>query len=339
MSWLVQPRLINGPFDDPGVYLDFRYGRRALLFDLGDLSLLSSRELLRVSHAFVSHTHMDHFSGFDRLLRVCLHRTAPLRLVGPPDFIDRVEHKIRAFTWNLIGAESVDFSLVVDEFHGERIARSASFSARDLFRRRHEPCPALPAGQVLVEDAFRVEAVTLDHGIPSLAFALCEPLRVNVWRGALEERGLPVGPWLNRAKRAIREGACEDTTVAVSSDREVRLRDLAGVFHVGSGQKVAYVTDAAETADNATAIVQLARGADQLFIEAVFSETDGRLADATRHLTAAGAGRLARSAGVRIVTPFHHSSRYLREPNALRREVEEAFQGADASTGIKAGAR
>jgi ribonuclease Z len=86
---------------------------------------------------------MDHFAGFDLLLRVCLHRTGPLYLFGPAEFADRVEHKLRAYTLNLLDEDSVDFVIVVSEFGGKGFGRVCEFRAREAFR-RHEIPPESP---------------------------------------------------------------------------------------------------------------------------------------------------------------------------------------------------
>ena len=96
------PSLVNDRFGDPALFIDFLQERRAILFDLGDIHTLSPRQILRLSDVFVSHTHIDHFIGFDRLLRVLVGRDREVRLYGPTGFIDRVEAKLAAYTWDLV---------------------------------------------------------------------------------------------------------------------------------------------------------------------------------------------------------------------------------------------
>ena len=327
MTWLVQPRLVNDPFSDPGLFLDFQFGRRAMLFDLGDLTPLSARELLRVSHVFVSHTHMDHFAGFDRLLRVCLQRAGPLHLTGPLGFADRIAAKLGSYTWNLLDQESADFSIVVDEFDG-RVRSRSRFRAHEAFVRRDTDVPPLRPGLVLDEDEFSVEAAVLDHGIPCLAFALQERLRVNVWREGLDRLGLPVGPWLNEAKRAARRQDGDESVISVDATRSITLGELKrGALHIAAGQRVAYVVDTAAHADNIALAAELVRGADQLFIEAAFADEDAAIAAERRHLTAGAAGEIARRAGARQVIPLHFSPRYLDRPELLREQVTRAWRG------------
>ena len=328
MSWLVQPRLINDVFSDPGVFVDFRFGRRALLFDLGDIHALSPREILRISHGFVSHTHMDHFAGFDRLLRLLLRRSAPLHLFGPEGFIERVRHKLEGYSWNLLDHGAAEFSITVMEFAGDRLLRGSSFCAREAFEPRPRAPPALSEGMVLDEEAFRIRAAVLDHGIPCLAFALEEKSRINVHREGLDALGLPVGPWLNEAKRAVRLGKPDDTPIFVAAGRSVPLGLLKGqALHVAPGQKIAYVVDAAYHPANVERIVALADRADQLFIETAFLDADAALAAERRHLTAAQAGAIARAVGADRVTPLHFSPRYLDREADLRRELEIAIRG------------
>ena len=70
MRPLLHPCLLNGRKGDPALYIETLFEKHAVLFDLGDLSNLPPRKIHRLEHVFVSHTHIDHFIGFDRLLRV-----------------------------------------------------------------------------------------------------------------------------------------------------------------------------------------------------------------------------------------------------------------------------
>jgi ribonuclease Z len=332
---LVQAQLINDPFGDAGLYLDFRFGRRAILFDLGDLHALAPRQLSRVGHAFVSHAHMDHFSGFDRLLAVCLSRRPRLDLFGPPGLIERVEHKLAAYSWNLVAQNAADFVVGVAEFHEDRLGAAAEFHTRDSFRRRVVAVPQADPGVLLDEAEFRVRAATLDHSIPCLGFAFEEKFHINVWKSRLTRLGLPVGPWLNDLKAAVRRGAPDETPFTVvwtaagtRQETTVALGTIkAEALRIARGQKLAYVVDAVYHTENAARIVALADGADIFFIESVFLDQDGALATQKFHLTAAQAGSLAREARAVHVEPFHFSPRYVGREAEIRREVNEAFIG------------
>jgi|SRR2546429_896198 ribonuclease Z len=163
---------------------------------------------------------------------------------------------------------------------------------------------------------------------PCLAFAFQETPRINVWKEGLDRLRLPVGPWLNEAKRAVRHGAPDDSAIHIRNDLSVPLGVLKQhALRTARGHRIAYVVDAAFHDSNVARIIELARGADQLFIETAFLDEDAELAAKRRHLTAAQAGMLARSAGVSRVVPFHFSPRYDGREEELRREPEAAWRG------------
>ncbi|WP_352833024.1 MBL fold metallo-hydrolase [Mesorhizobium sp. M0830] len=333
MTLFVQPRLLNEPFSDPGVLLDFRFGNRALLFDLGDLSTLSPREILRISHVFVTHMHMDHFSGFDRLLRLSLYRDRRVHIVGPPGLTDAVEAKLRAYTWNLLDERSHDLEIAASDWAEGGFITEAVFRARNAFvRENQQPSEArLP----LDDPEFKVVAVTLDHGIPCLAFAFQEKIRVNVHKARLDELRLPVGPWLAEAKRAVRSGAGPATEFMPTKDRKVVLGELlqSQALVCAPGQRIAYATDLAFHSLNITRLCSLACGADQLFIEGGFLQEDRALAASKKHLTAVQAGEIARLAAVDFAHQMHFSPRYLGREDELRAEFELAFHGRSVARG------
>jgi len=329
------PALVNGDFEDPGLYLDFLFARRAVLFDLGDLSPLSARKLLRISDVCVSHTHIDHFNGFDQLLRISLGREKGVRLFGPPHFLRQVESRLASYSWNLIASYPTEFVITAAEADEGGTLSSAVFSSRRAFAREAEKRTAFSDGVLLDEENLRIRAAFLEHNTTTLGFSLEEKVHVNIMKNKLAELGVPVGPWLAELKRHVLAGAPDDTVVVAtwqeggaSKERHFTLGELKEkTLSVVRGEKVAYVTDVAFTERNRERIVELARGADFFFIEAPFLDAERERALSRCHLTARQAGELAREAQAARVIPFHFSPRHLGKEELLRQEVEAAFRG------------
>lgn len=326
------PRLINDPFSDPGLFVPFAFEKRALLFDLGDLRSLSSRDLLKISHIFVTHAHMDHFIGFDLILRIFLGREGELHLFGPPDFFQRIEGKLRGYTWNLVDEYETDLRLRVTEVHpGRCITRN--YACRDHFKDSEPEIENPFSGTLIGEPAFKVKADLFDHRIPVLGYALIENYYININKEALKELELHVGPWITRFKKALYEeqDPAGDFIVpvhdsgSIRSEKRFRLGELSEkIARISPGLKITYLTDIAGSRENMEKAVILARDSDYLFIEAAFLDRDSEVARKKYHLTAKQAGEIAGRAGARQIIPFHFSPRYTHNPELLR---EEALKG------------
>ena len=325
------PRLVNDPYDDPGLFVPFQFARRALLFDLGDNARLSPRDLLKTSHVFVTHTHMDHFVGFDRLLRCCLGREKELFLFGPPGFIGNVEGKLAGYTWDLVERFSACLRLHLTEVRPEGRVQCV-FECR----RRFQPGPVTAAppaeGPLHAEPEFQVSAALLRHSTPCLGFALTERFGVNFLKTEMAALGLTPGPWLSRFKAALYAGADPGEVIDTppgpgGGSRRFSLGELSGrIARITAGQKIAYVTDVYDCPENRAAIIALARDADHLFIEAAFLDRECELAAAKHHLTAGQAGEIAALAAAKRFTLFHFSPRYEGREAEILAEAQQAYE-------------
>jgi len=323
------PRLINGPYEDPGLYIPLLFESRAILFDLGDTLPLSARDLLKINHIFVTHTHVDHFIGFDRVLRILLGREKQLYVYGPAGFFKNVEGKLAAYSWNLVKNYPYRLGLHLTEVH------------RDYLLTREYLCQNefIPAGgavrksyqHVLYEEpAFKISAAVLDHGIPCLGLAIKERFHININKDRLAALGLETGSWLTEFKQALFANMDSESEFEVQSGkgerRQFRLGELAEqIALISPGQKITYIADVAYSPQNQQKIILLAKDSDHLFIEAGFLERHKDIAAQKHHLTARQAGTLAARAGAKQFTIFHFSPRYTDQAYLLREEARAAY--------------
>lgn len=323
------PRLVNGPFEDPCLFVPFLYQRRALLIDLGNIQTLSSRDLLKISHVFITHTHMDHFIGFDPLLRIFLGREKILHLFGPHGFLSHLKGKLSAYSWDLVQNYPNQFDIYATEIRPD-VTMTCRYRCQDGFK--PQQVDTEPSKRIIYrEPEFIIETAILDHGIECLGFSVTERFHINIIKQALNDMGLKTGSWLKTFKDALFQ------KVDPKSRFEIELKDTSQTYILGDltdriaritpGQKITYISDISYHPLNKEKAVSLARGSDQLFIEAPFLDSDKKTAQKKHHLTARQAGEIAARAGVKQLNVFHFSPRYSGSAHLLQTEALDSYHG------------
>jgi ribonuclease Z len=280
-----------------------------LLFDCGEgcLAPLPVGEVQGIDHLFFSHFHFDHVAGFDSFFRGNFNRAdRPNVLWGPPGAAGVLQHRLRGYTWNLVAGLAVSWR--VHEIHPDHVITSR-FELAEGFAVAHAEGRRDRGGTLVDGPGYTVEAVLLDHGIPSVGYVVREKPRVNVDPARLAALNLKPGPWLKR----IRDPRDESVTVEVAGTTR-RLADLQDALLVTTpGESVAYLTDFLLDRAAEDALAVALHGCTAVVCESQYRDADRELAVRNFHVTAGQAANLARRAGIGSLILFHVSERYRRD--------------------------
>jgi ribonuclease Z len=161
----------------------------------------------------------------------------------------------------------------------------------------------LEPGVILQDDSFQLRAFPVTHrGQGNFGFAFEEKARRPFLAEKAQALGVPAGPERARLVRGQQ--------VTLPDGRTIQPDEVLGPSRPGT--KFVFVGDAGRIDD----LMEPARGADALVIEATYTSLEADVAREFGHLTARQAAELARAAGVQHLI-LHHLSRRYREGEIL----------------------
>lgn len=320
-------RLVNGSVGDPVLFVDYPGKHDALLFDAGELGSLPLERLADLDAVFITHHHVDHFIGLDRVVRANLDTDKTLDIYGPEGTIRKVYDRVKAYEYQYFPFQKI--SLRVHELLPGQRRRG------ELHCQRRFPEPEVEeepwsGREVFDTGELTVEAVHVDHTVPCLAFALVERPGYHPDSEKIERSALKPGDWIAQALDMLRRGEPDQAELDIQGGRFKlgRLRDE--LFSKSPGGRVAFVTDTAWSEPVQKPLVALARRADRLYCDAFYLRAQQKQADRHRHMTAAAAADLAARAKVKELILMHFSRRYSGRYHELVEEARQGFENTSA---------
>ncbi len=341
MGYPLDVKLVNGVSGDTALYVFFPRSGEAVLFDIGEIRKLSNREILRVKKVFVSHTHIDHFIGFDHFLRIHVAVGGELTFYGPPGIIKNVAGKLQGYLWNLLQpghltisvveiAEDLSLSKAVlrsdDSFEECKIAE-ISFSPEDQRQSPAKKCVRLST----LDDGAYVEATLVDHRCSVASYSVQSPTLFHVDAEAVASLGLTPGAWIGKLKDNIAQNLGKEPIMI--GEKSWLSQDLAPqILSVSSSRVLGFTTDCLFSLENIESLKSILMGVANFYCESCFRAEDKQRAFQKKHLTTKQAALIAASVKAKNLVTFHYSDIYNSDFSACTDEAQRYFshyQGAE----------
>lgn len=325
-------QLINGLDGDPALYVQPNQSSDCLLIDAGSLDKLTNRELLKIRVVAVTHTHLDHFIGFDRLLRVNVPHFRTLEIIGPTGIVANVRGKLQGYSWNLLVPGQLNF--VVHEINSA--GRAEAFFLTNVNEFQPQPLDAYGddtpgvnglarSVKLTTNNDFEIKAVVVDHGIDVLAYYVSMPDSMVVSKQALDKLSIKPGPWISDLQKKASIGDLSGSVDAFGVQLDAS-KLASQILERRPGERFIYVTDMVFSRENLARIKGLSDlPVDLLVCETNYVRADRGKAISKRHLTTYQAALIAAAIGAKKLQIFHVSNIYGGDLELPQREAAEAF--------------
>jgi ribonuclease Z len=302
-------QVLGTPGRDNALFLSIDSGQNVdhLLFDCGEgcLSSLSVSDIQSTDHLLFSHFHMDHISGFDTFFRLTYDRTSKANMIwGPPAASQVMHHRFQGFLWNLY--QHLESQWCVNDIHPDHV-NCTRYMGNQAFQEATLISTTPFTARIIETPHYSIDAYTMDHQTPSMAYIVREASRINVDTSKLASMGLKPGGWLKQ----IKDSKIADSTTVEMNETSYTLGELRRELLVETlGQSIAYLTDFLMDAAAQERLIPVLQGCTFMICETQYRAADEELARRNFHMTSVQVAETARRANVQELILFHVSDRY-----------------------------
>jgi len=193
--------------------------------------------------------------------------------------------------------------------YGPKKTKHFISALEEIFKKRIQLDISESTGKIVDEKDFYIEAKSMSHGTPSLAYSFVIRDKLRLDKKKIKKLKLPNSPLLAKLQQGID---------IIHNKNKIKAKD---VTYLEKGRKVTFILD---TLPNQNAI-DLAKNSDLLICEATFTQHDSELTKEKHHLTAHDAATIAKKASVKQLVLTHISQRYEHNTSAILDEAKKVF--------------